>query len=67
MPEILGDAVYYFDPLDGDSMVSAMKKIISDHDLRQKLIKSGLEQVKKYDWVETAKKTLSVYNSVLEK
>jgi len=65
MPEILGDAALYFDPLNVDDITGAIKKIISDHSLRQKLIKSGLEQVKKYDWAETAKQTLEVYNSVL--
>ncbi len=65
MPEILGDAAEYFDPLNTDNMARAMAKIIQNHTLREGLIKKGLEQVKKYNWDETAKKTIEVYKKVL--
>jgi len=65
MPEILGEAAEYFDPKNVDDIAKSINKIISDHTLRQKLIKLGLEQVKKYDWATTAKKTLEVYKNTL--
>ncbi|MDO8444023.1 MAG: glycosyltransferase family 1 protein [bacterium] len=65
MPEILGDAVHYFDPLNVDDMAAAMAKIIQDHTLRENLIKKGLEQAKKYNWDETAERTLEVYKEIL--
>jgi glycosyltransferase involved in cell wall biosynthesis len=65
MPEILGDAPLYFDPYDVDDMQKAITKIATDPGLRKKLSAKGLEQVKKYNWAETAKKTLDVYKEVL--
>lgn len=66
MPEILGEAALYFDPTKNGEMKEAIQKIIHDHTLRENLIKKGLSQVEKYNWSETAKKTLEVYKSVLE-
>lgn len=65
MPEILGDAAYYFDPYNVDDIVKAIKKIVSDKQTRTKLIKKGLDQAKKYSWDKTARKTLEVYNGLI--
>ncbi|MFA4995811.1 MAG: glycosyltransferase family 1 protein [Patescibacteria group bacterium] len=65
MPEILGDVPLYFDPYDTDDMAKAMEKIITDEGLRKEMIPAGLEQVRKYSWDDTAKKTLGVYKEVL--
>ncbi len=67
MPEILGDAALYFDPTGVEEISESIKKIINDHTLREKLIKLGLDQAQKYNWEETAKKTLEVYKGILEK
>lgn len=66
MPEILGGAPLYFDPYDVDDIAKAMKKVIEDASLRDRLRKKGLAQIKKYSWEKTAKKTLEVYRSVLK-
>ena len=65
MPEILGDAAYYFDAYNIDDMADAMGKVVTSEDLRKELIEKGLRQVKKYSWSEAAKKTLEVYEEVL--
>jgi len=65
MPEILGDAPLYFDPYNVDDIAKAMKRIIEDKNLRDQLVNKGLEQVKKYSWKDTARKTLEVYKNTL--
>jgi glycosyltransferase involved in cell wall biosynthesis len=65
MPEILGDAACYFDPYDIDDMTNAIAKISNNQKLRQDLTRKGLLQVQKYQWTETAKKTLAVYRKCL--
>ncbi len=65
MPEILGDAAYYFDPLDINEIAKAIEMIVSDKELRSELIKKGLKQAAKYSWNKTAKETLAVYKSLL--
>ncbi|MGH7234234.1 MAG: glycosyltransferase family 4 protein [Candidatus Saccharimonadales bacterium] len=65
LPEIYGDAAHYFDPNDVQSMASAIAEVLGNHELRAKLIKSGLEQVERYSWRRMASETMAVYNAVL--
>jgi len=62
LPEILGDAALYFDPLDIDDMARQIKKALLDKNLRKKLIKKGFEQIKKYSWKKMAEETLRLYS-----
>lgn len=65
LPEILGDAAYYFDPEDETDMLNAILKMFSDEKLKNIKKAQGLEQVKKYSWWECANQTLNVYKSIL--
>lgn len=65
IPEICGEAPLYFDPYKVDDIVQKIEKITTDIELRKKMIKKGLEQVKGYHWEECAQKTLAVYKSLL--
>jgi glycosyltransferase involved in cell wall biosynthesis len=67
MPEVLGDAARYFDPLDVQAMAGTLDEVLTDKALRQQLIKAGQQQVKKYSWKRMAEQTLAVYNQVLSK
>jgi glycosyltransferase involved in cell wall biosynthesis len=66
LPEIYGDAAHYFDPLDTQSMVDAINEVLTDGDLRSKLIKLGRMQAKKYSWQRMAEQTLAVYEKSLD-
>jgi len=61
LPEILGDAAFYFNPLNIDDMAEKIKKALIDRELREELIKQGFEQIKKYDWQKMARETLEIY------
>lgn len=61
LPEILEEAVIYFNPLDIDDMAEKIKKGLVDIKTRKKLTQKGFEQVKKYSWLKMAKETLEVY------
>jgi glycosyltransferase involved in cell wall biosynthesis len=65
IPEVCGDAAHYFDPLDVQAMADAINEVLSDKDLRNKLITAGHEQVKKYSWRRMAEQTLAVYERIL--
>jgi len=56
LPEASGDAALIIDPMNTDSIADAMIQIKSDSSLREKLILSGFENVKKYSWQKTADK-----------
>jgi glycosyltransferase involved in cell wall biosynthesis len=63
LPEILGEAAYYFDPRGISEISDAIDKIITDINLRKKLIENGKKQVLKYSWIDLAKKTLDIYQA----
>jgi glycosyltransferase involved in cell wall biosynthesis len=67
MPEILGEAAIFFNPEDEKETQAQIERIIKDENLRQKLIKKGYKQVKKYNWQECARRTLGVYEEVIRK
>lgn len=64
LPEVLGDAALYFNPLDINDMADKIKKALTGEDLRKKLIQKGFEQIKKYNWQTTARETLKIYSTL---
>jgi len=66
LPEILGEAAIYFNPLDINDIAAKIKNTLSDDRARKNLIQKGFERVKKYNWEKMARETLKVYQSVLQ-
>ena len=62
LPEVLGDAVLYFDPKDKKDFQIKLNHILTDQKIRDKLIKQGFEQIKKYSWDTMAKEIINIYN-----
>nr|MBI5455859.1 glycosyltransferase family 4 protein [Candidatus Levybacteria bacterium] len=60
LPEAGGDAALYFDPENINEISRAIKKVISDEKLRKEMIEKGYNQIKKFSWEKTARKTLEV-------
>lgn len=65
LPEIYQDSVLYFDPHNSHQLVKQINRLIKSPHLRRQLIQKGCRQVNKYSWENTAKKTLSVYQRLL--
>ncbi len=61
LPEVLGDAARYFDPMDVADMTRAMSAIATDDALREELRRKGADRCRRYDWTTTAKTTLDHY------
>jgi glycosyltransferase involved in cell wall biosynthesis len=61
LPEILGDAVRYFDAASVPAIADAMLALASDDALREELRRRGTDRAKRFDWNETARITLSHY------
>lgn len=61
LPEIGGNAAFYMDPFNINSIKENMEKVLFDVNLRSYLVRQGLERVKCFDWRETAQKTLDIY------
>jgi glycosyltransferase involved in cell wall biosynthesis len=63
LPEILGNAAYFFDPRGISETSDAIEKVLTDNELGKRLIVAGREQIKKYSWKKMAKETLEIYKS----
>ena len=67
IPEVCGEAAYYFNPLDISDMAAKIGEVVDDPILREDLATKGKTQAAKYSWTRMAKQTLDVYESVLGK
>lgn len=65
MPEVLGDAAQYFDPLDVESMAKTMAEVAKSYSLKRRMRLQGLKQAQRYSFDKTAKATLRIYKKVL--
>ncbi len=62
--EIVGDAGLLFETNNLNALIDCIKKVLLNHNLREQLINQGLERVKKFSWINTAKQTLSILEHV---
>ena len=67
LPEVYGDAAYYFNPNDTNDMARAINEVLTDANLRNSLIKKGYKQIKQYSWRRMAEETHEVYMDTLTK
>jgi len=67
LPEIYGDAAWYFNPLDVHDMARTINEVLVNSELRNKLIRAGREQAKKYSWQRMAQQTLDIYQKAISK
>ncbi len=64
LPEVMGWDAALFDPLDQDSMASAIKRGLTDTAFREALKAHGLRQATKFSWVATARRALEALESL---
>jgi glycosyltransferase involved in cell wall biosynthesis len=61
LPEVLGEGAVYFNPEDIREMADKINSVLHDESLRQKLIVSGHENLKKYSWQKMAEEISNAY------
>lgn len=66
LKEVAGNAAYYVDAYDVESIKNGINKVFNDESLRKELSEKGLDNVKKFSWKKTAEETLEVYKKVIE-
>lgn len=60
------DAALLVDPLEPSQLGDAMRRVLSDPALCRRLTDRGFDLVSRYDWDETAERTLAVYRGLLD-
>lgn len=66
VPEVVGDGGLLINPRDIDNLYESMLRVLSDKELRKKLIASGIAKSCDLSWEKTANETISVYNKILK-
>jgi glycosyltransferase involved in cell wall biosynthesis len=61
LPEVVGDAGLLVNPEKEVEIAGAIDKLLSDADLRSKLVEAGKERAGGFSWEHTARETLAVY------
>jgi len=64
IPEIAGEAAWYFDPTNTEEMAEKITDVILSQDLRQELLDAAKEQIKQFSWQRAARETLTVLESL---
>jgi glycosyltransferase involved in cell wall biosynthesis len=65
LPEVCGDAAYYVNPYDVESIADGIYKVVNDKELRENLVQKGLERAKLFSWEKSAREHLKVFEEVL--
>lgn len=67
LPEVVGDAGLLVDPDNITSLADALYKVLTDTALAANLRQRGLARAALFTWQETARRTLAIYQRVLER
>jgi glycosyltransferase involved in cell wall biosynthesis len=65
LPEVAGDAALLFDPHDPAAIADALRRLLGDTGLRERLRTLGSERVREFTWERTARLTLESYARAL--
>jgi glycosyltransferase involved in cell wall biosynthesis len=65
LPEVAGRAALTVDPTDPEAIARAIVRVWGHEEVRELLRRRGLERAARFDWCETAERTLGVYREVL--
>lgn len=60
LPEMAGPHALFFSPDDVEDTASALERIVTDQDLRVRLVTDGLEWTRRFTWKRTATRTMEL-------
>ena len=65
IPEVIGEAGLVFREDDAASLAGTLRQALSDHGLRERMVKAGLARVERYSWERVADQTYHLYQEVM--
>jgi glycosyltransferase involved in cell wall biosynthesis len=66
IPEVIGDAGLVFPEGDAAALAEALRKLLADKKLRERLAEAGQVRVEEYSWTQVAEKTYELFRRVLD-
>ncbi|MFH1552538.1 MAG: glycosyltransferase, partial [Candidatus Omnitrophota bacterium] len=64
LPEVAGNSALTVSPLNVGQITDTVYNVMLSEELRNGMIKAGLERSSQFSWEETARKTLKVYRGI---
>lgn len=65
IPEVVGNAGLFFNPYYIEDLIFKLELILSDAELREKIINNGFIQERNFDWNKAALSTFSFYKKIV--
>jgi glycosyltransferase involved in cell wall biosynthesis len=65
LPEVGGDAALYAPPDDAAAWAAALRRIVSDDDLRARLRAAGLQRAEQFSWDRSAQQHAALFHSLV--
>ena len=65
LPEAAGDAAILVNPRDVDEIADGLERLTQDTDLRELLVRRGLERASRFTWRNAVEKTWEVYRELV--
>ena len=66
LSEVVGGAGVLVDPNNVSEIADAIVEVLNSNELRETLIKKGLERAKSYSWDRCARETIKIYEELLQ-
>lgn len=66
LKEVAGDAAFYVDAYETESIGKGLKKVFEDEKLRKELSDKGIKQAGKFSWKNTARETADAYGRAVK-
>jgi glycosyltransferase involved in cell wall biosynthesis len=67
LPEVVGDAAIMVNPENVFDIARGIRELVTDEDLRRRIIAAGYRQARRFHWARTAAATLEVYREAARK
>lgn len=64
IPEVVGDSGLFFDPCNRSELVSSLRRVIDDEQLREEFGKRALQRAATFSWDRSAEETLQVFREL---
>lgn len=65
IPEVVGNAAEYFDPLDVESIREALERVLNSEERQDELIRYGQLRRTQFSWERCADDTLAIYRGLM--
>jgi glycosyltransferase involved in cell wall biosynthesis len=62
--EVAGDAALLVDPFDTESLAITLRQVVTDGQLRRKLVERGFRQIRRFSWQRCAQEVLQILTTL---